>query len=198
MMAEQNLTDKARALVGAGWTVERVSLYDEEGVEGWQWTDPGGVIETVAGAWDEPPPLPEVPVATGGRDTPGPWRVVFSDGEQAIKNVKANTSWEWIGTRDAAQAEADRLNARERLADAAGDMLAELWELEWKDEISVYDAHLKQERLIPCCPSCGGWEPIVAHKKFPDHRMIGHDGSCTLAAAIAKATGAVNGTAEGT
>jgi hypothetical protein len=42
-----------------GWTVERKSLYDEEGVEGWCWTSPQGVEHDVIGGWNEPPPLPD-------------------------------------------------------------------------------------------------------------------------------------------
>lgn len=43
---------------------EKVSLYDEEGVEGWRWTHPDGREWTAAGAWDEAPPMhPVVRVA---------------------------------------------------------------------------------------------------------------------------------------
>jgi len=42
-----------------GWEVEKRSLYDEEGVEGWAWTSPDGLGEfTVIGGWDELPPWP--------------------------------------------------------------------------------------------------------------------------------------------
>jgi len=36
---------------------EKVSLYDEEGVEGWRWTHPDGREWTAVGAWDEAPPM---------------------------------------------------------------------------------------------------------------------------------------------
>lgn len=42
-----------------GWTVERVSLYDEEGVEGWRWTSPEGYESSEVGSWDELPAIPD-------------------------------------------------------------------------------------------------------------------------------------------
>jgi len=36
---------------------ERISLYDEEGVEGWRWTHPDGREWTDAGCWNEPAPM---------------------------------------------------------------------------------------------------------------------------------------------
>lgn len=37
-----------------GWTAERISCYDEEGVEGWRWTHPDDAREFEAlGEWDE-------------------------------------------------------------------------------------------------------------------------------------------------
>jgi len=39
----------------AGWECCHVSLYDEEGVEGWRWTSPKGTERTIIGAWDESP-----------------------------------------------------------------------------------------------------------------------------------------------
>jgi hypothetical protein len=42
-----------------GWEVERVSLYDEDGVEGWKWTAPDGREFYEIGSWDEPPPWPD-------------------------------------------------------------------------------------------------------------------------------------------
>lgn len=50
---------EVRELLDRGWTVERVSLYDEEGVDGWRWIDPEGNEYAVMGDWSEPPPLPE-------------------------------------------------------------------------------------------------------------------------------------------
>jgi hypothetical protein len=69
------------ALDAHGWTVDEVSLYDEEGVEGWRWTAPGGEEHVAIGGWDGPPPFdPDwIPaVAPPGPDpyeghTPGPW-----------------------------------------------------------------------------------------------------------------------------
>ncbi len=52
----------AWALSAGGWTVERTSLYDEEGVEGWLWKGwaAGGEYEAaVIGAHDEAPEPPE-------------------------------------------------------------------------------------------------------------------------------------------
>jgi hypothetical protein len=45
-------------LFSDGWVVERASLYDEEGVEGWIWTSPRGVTHCVIGSWDDGPELP--------------------------------------------------------------------------------------------------------------------------------------------
>ena len=50
--------DQLKALVLYGWTVEKVSLYDEEGVEGWMWTEPDGTEHTEAGEWGDLPPWP--------------------------------------------------------------------------------------------------------------------------------------------
>lgn len=48
------------ALVMAGWTFEKASLYDKEGIEGWRWMDDTGFTEDVEiGDWDEPPTMPE-------------------------------------------------------------------------------------------------------------------------------------------
>jgi hypothetical protein len=45
-------------LFNAGWTATPVSLYDEEGVEGWRWEDDeGNERSTVMGDWNEPPPM---------------------------------------------------------------------------------------------------------------------------------------------
>lgn len=46
-------------LFDAGWTARPVSLYDEEGVEGWRWEDASGTErDTVVGDWGREPPLP--------------------------------------------------------------------------------------------------------------------------------------------
>lgn len=48
-----------KALCLLGWSVDKVSMYDEEGVEGWRWTDPQGHEYCEAGDWNDLPPLPE-------------------------------------------------------------------------------------------------------------------------------------------
>ena len=50
--------DQVTAFV-LGWTVEKRSLFDEEGVEGWAWIEPNGNEHIEVGAWDELPPWPE-------------------------------------------------------------------------------------------------------------------------------------------
>lgn len=47
------------ALLRYNWTVDKVSLYDEEGVEGWCWTEPNGREHTEIGDWNELPPWPD-------------------------------------------------------------------------------------------------------------------------------------------
>jgi hypothetical protein len=54
----QELELMLRALV-AGWTVDKVSLYDEEGVDGWRWTDPRGTEYCCTGDWNELPEFPD-------------------------------------------------------------------------------------------------------------------------------------------
>jgi len=41
----------------------RISLYDEDGVEGWEWSHPDGRIWTVTGDWSEEPMHPLVVAA---------------------------------------------------------------------------------------------------------------------------------------
>jgi hypothetical protein len=49
----------AYRLMADGWSVSKISMYDEEGVEGWQWTRYHNDREyTVIGSWDELPPIP--------------------------------------------------------------------------------------------------------------------------------------------
>ncbi len=36
---------------------EKVSMFDEEGVEGWRWVHPDGREWFEMGSWDEPPPM---------------------------------------------------------------------------------------------------------------------------------------------
>lgn len=47
------------ALTVYDWEVDKVSLYDEEGIEGWTWTEPNGTEHTEMGDWDELPPWPD-------------------------------------------------------------------------------------------------------------------------------------------
>jgi hypothetical protein len=42
-----------------GWEVDQVSLYDEEGVEGWCWTSPDGNEYYEVGDWYSTPEVPE-------------------------------------------------------------------------------------------------------------------------------------------
>ena len=42
-----------------GWDVDQVSLYDEEGVEGWCWASPDGNEYYVVGDWNDTPEVPE-------------------------------------------------------------------------------------------------------------------------------------------
>lgn len=54
--AAPDMHDMLYALTVLGWTVEKVSCYDEEGVEGWRWQDRNGQdIATEVGGWDELP-----------------------------------------------------------------------------------------------------------------------------------------------
>jgi hypothetical protein len=57
-MDTNDKADQERAL-SLGWAVCRVSLYDEEGVDGWQWTEPDGTDHAEMGDWDDPPPWPD-------------------------------------------------------------------------------------------------------------------------------------------
>jgi len=45
--------------VALGWSYEKASLYDEEGVEGWRWTSPAGDTFDEIGGWNEAPVVPE-------------------------------------------------------------------------------------------------------------------------------------------
>lgn len=54
-----DLGDQVYALTGLGWTVEKLSMYDEEGVEGWMWTEPNGTEHTEMGDWSELPTWPQ-------------------------------------------------------------------------------------------------------------------------------------------
>lgn len=46
-------------LIHTQWTVSQASLYEEEGVEGWEWNDGESKWMTEIGDWDKPPPIPE-------------------------------------------------------------------------------------------------------------------------------------------
>ena len=52
------MTGSALAL-SLGWEVERRSLYDEEGVEGWAWVAPDGTEFVEIGSWCEDAPWPD-------------------------------------------------------------------------------------------------------------------------------------------
>lgn len=52
-------TDVRNAAEAAGWEIIRVSLYDEEGVEGWRWIAPNGTEYGELGSWDEPAAVPD-------------------------------------------------------------------------------------------------------------------------------------------
>lgn len=58
----ESITERAERL---GWSVDRVSCYDEEGVEGWKFVSPEGREFTLLGAWDEEPPWGLVEAAGG-------------------------------------------------------------------------------------------------------------------------------------
>ena len=51
--------EQLTALILHEWTIEKRSLYDEEGIEGWAWIEPDGTEHVDTGAWDELPPWPE-------------------------------------------------------------------------------------------------------------------------------------------
>jgi hypothetical protein len=55
-MTDREMYERALEL---GWDVDRVSLYDEEGVEGWCWTSPDGNEYYVVGDWNYTPEVPE-------------------------------------------------------------------------------------------------------------------------------------------
>lgn len=57
--AAPDLHEQLTALIKYGWEVEKVSLYDEEGVEGWRWTDHHGTEHTAIGDWDDLPSWPD-------------------------------------------------------------------------------------------------------------------------------------------
>lgn len=60
--------DMLTALILQEWSVRKASLYDEEGVEGWIWTDAGGIEYTVHGSWDELPSWPDAATLTEPAD----------------------------------------------------------------------------------------------------------------------------------
>lgn len=55
---ERALAIHRKAMV-AGWTVNKASLYDEEGVDGWTWHGPNNEEYSEIGSWDELPEMPE-------------------------------------------------------------------------------------------------------------------------------------------
>lgn len=54
MITDEKLIEIA---ISGGWTVEKTSLYDDEGVEGWEWESPSGENFRVSGVWDDGPAL---------------------------------------------------------------------------------------------------------------------------------------------
>lgn len=50
--------DQLTALM-LGWEVDKIAMYDEEGVEGWIWTEPDGTEHVEMGDWNELPTWPE-------------------------------------------------------------------------------------------------------------------------------------------
>ncbi len=59
IVAAPDMDDQLVALLLLGWEVEKRSLYDEEGVEGWAWIEPNGDEHVDVGPWDELPPWPK-------------------------------------------------------------------------------------------------------------------------------------------
>ena len=57
--SEMTNEDKFYRALELGWTVDNVSLYDEEGVEGWKWTSPDGAEYYEVGDWDAEPTVPD-------------------------------------------------------------------------------------------------------------------------------------------
>lgn len=56
------LKDQVFALTVLGWKVDRVTVYDEEGIEGidgWMWRDVNDEEHFIVGDWDELPCWPE-------------------------------------------------------------------------------------------------------------------------------------------
>lgn len=52
--------DQLTALLLLDWNVERRSIYDEEGIEAWVWTEPNGTEHfDIAAGWQELPDWPE-------------------------------------------------------------------------------------------------------------------------------------------
>lgn len=56
MLEELKHDEKMKDIVIACGEPETMSLYDEEGLEGWRWVHPDGREWTAIGAWDEPAP----------------------------------------------------------------------------------------------------------------------------------------------
>ena len=47
------------AIIKYDWSIAKVSLYDEEGIEGWRWMEPDGQEHVEVGSWDDLPPWPD-------------------------------------------------------------------------------------------------------------------------------------------
>lgn len=59
LAAAPDCVEMLRALIFYGWSVEKRSLFDEEGIEGWAWVEPNGTEHTGIGDWNEMPPWPD-------------------------------------------------------------------------------------------------------------------------------------------
>ena len=107
----------------------------------------------------------------------GPWLVGTDSLTGVSMLICPAATHATYGLRAAAQAEADRLNARERLADVAGEAVVVVTGVEWGGTRVVDERGIAVE--YECCPSCC------------QTRAEGHRPDCTLAALIAKASNAV-------
>ncbi len=59
MRMAPDMHDMILALTKYDWTVRPMALYDEEGVEGWLWTEPSGSEHSEIGDWNELPAWPD-------------------------------------------------------------------------------------------------------------------------------------------